>query len=123
MGGSLMVHLSALSPTIYQELTPGQSELTATQLFYDIACKIYVKMGRLSWWFAKWGNYCIDNYLLKITNLFRTFLLTVHLTYSTKSKSKEIKGTETYICPMHYEIKFDKPGKCPKCGIDMVEKK
>lgn len=29
----------------------------------------------------------------------------------------------TYTCPMHPEVKSDKPGKCPKCGMDLVKKK
>lgn len=28
----------------------------------------------------------------------------------------------TYTCPMHPEIISDKPGKCPKCGMDLVLK-
>ncbi|MEX1052326.1 MAG: heavy metal-binding domain-containing protein, partial [Patescibacteria group bacterium] len=29
-----------------------------------------------------------------------------------------------YTCPMHPEVKSDKPGKCPKCGgMDLVEKR
>lgn len=32
-------------------------------------------------------------------------------------------GTDYYTCPMHPEIKQDKPGKCPKCGgMDLVKK-
>ncbi len=27
-----------------------------------------------------------------------------------------------YTCPMHPEVVSDKPGKCPKCGMDLVEK-
>lgn len=27
-----------------------------------------------------------------------------------------------FTCPMHPEIVQDAPGKCPKCGIDLVEK-
>lgn len=27
-----------------------------------------------------------------------------------------------YTCPMHPEIKSDMPGKCPKCGMDLVKK-
>jgi len=27
-----------------------------------------------------------------------------------------------YTCPMHQEVKSDKPGKCPKCGMDLVKK-
>ena len=25
-----------------------------------------------------------------------------------------------YICPMHLDVKSDKPGSCPKCGMDLV---
>ena len=28
-----------------------------------------------------------------------------------------------YTCPMHPEVISDKPGKCPKCGMDLVVKK
>ena len=28
----------------------------------------------------------------------------------------------TYSCPMHSEVKSGKPGKCPKCGMDLVKK-
>ena len=27
---------------------------------------------------------------------------------------------EKFTCPMHPEIKQDKPGKCPKCGMNLV---
>ena len=26
-----------------------------------------------------------------------------------------------YICPMHPDVKEDKPGSCPKCGMDLIE--
>jgi FtsP/CotA-like multicopper oxidase with cupredoxin domain len=29
-------------------------------------------------------------------------------------------GQEGYVCPMHPEVKSDKPGKCPKCGMALV---
>jgi len=29
---------------------------------------------------------------------------------------------EIYTCPMHPEVQQDKPGKCPKCGMDLVPK-
>lgn len=30
---------------------------------------------------------------------------------------------KTYTCPMHPEVKSDKPGKCPKCGMELAPKK
>jgi len=33
------------------------------------------------------------------------------------------KMTATFVCPMHPEVTSDKPGECPKCGMDMGEKK
>mgnify|MGYP001617950053 CR=1 FL=1 len=27
---------------------------------------------------------------------------------------------KVYACPMHPEVKSDKPGSCPKCGMDLV---
>ena len=32
-------------------------------------------------------------------------------------------GSTTYTCPMHSEIKSATPGKCPKCGMDLVKMK
>ncbi len=36
--------------------------------------------------------------------------------------SKPESAVKTYTCPMHPEVKSDMPGKCPKCGMDLVEK-
>ena len=30
---------------------------------------------------------------------------------------------KTYVCPMHPEVTSDKEGRCPKCGMFLVEKK
>ena len=38
------------------------------------------------------------------------------------SKMKHEKST-AYTCSMHSEVKSDKPGKCPKCGMNLIEKK
>ncbi|OGC96076.1 MAG: hypothetical protein A2W25_08565 [candidate division Zixibacteria bacterium RBG_16_53_22] len=37
------------------------------------------------------------------------------------SKKGEKLSTEQYVCPMHPEVKSDKPGDCPKCGMDLVK--
>jgi hypothetical protein len=47
--------------------------------------------------------------------------------FAQTGKSK-ISKTDTvakkwYTCTMHPEVISDKPGKCPKCGMELVEKK
>lgn len=46
--------------------------------------------------------------------------------YATKDlkPSQGTAGVEqkTYVCPMHLEVTSDKPGACPKCGMDLVVK-
>lgn len=32
-------------------------------------------------------------------------------------------GAQQYTCPMHPEVVQDKPGKCPKCGMNLEPKK
>lgn len=32
------------------------------------------------------------------------------------------KDTVYYTCTMHANVKLDKPGKCPECGMDLVKK-
>jgi len=39
---------------------------------------------------------------------------------TVKPKAKQV--SKTYVCPMG-EYEGNKPGKCPKCGMDLVEKK
>jgi len=40
---------------------------------------------------------------------------------STK-KTEQTAEKIQYTCPMHPEVIQDKPGKCPKCGMDLVKK-
>ena len=32
------------------------------------------------------------------------------------------KDTVYYTCTMHPEVRLDKPGKCPRCGMELVKK-
>jgi Heavy metal binding domain len=29
-------------------------------------------------------------------------------------------GGQVYLCPMHSDVRQSKPGKCPKCGMDLL---
>jgi Cu(I)/Ag(I) efflux system membrane fusion protein len=44
----------------------------------------------------------------------------------TENKPMEVKTdsipTTVYYCPMHPEVTSDKPGTCPKCGMDLEKK-
>lgn len=45
-------------------------------------------------------------------------------TVSAKFKGAGVTSSAVqYTCPMHPEVKSDKPGKCPKCGMALVEAK
>lgn len=39
-----------------------------------------------------------------------------------KTTQTATTGKELYVCPMHPEVISDKPGKCPKCGMELVKK-
>ncbi len=40
-----------------------------------------------------------------------------------KTSKTDTKKAVTYTCSMHPEVSSDKPGKCPKCGMDLIKKK
>jgi hypothetical protein len=49
---------------------------------------------------------------------------------TTKTEKKQVvktnmdmqKDSVYYTCTMHPNVKMDKPGKCPECGMDLVKK-
>jgi transcription initiation factor IIE alpha subunit len=57
------------------------------------------------------------------------FSITAAFTACNNDKSKDstqketLTGDEMYTCSMHNEVMSDKPGKCPKCDMDLVKQK
>jgi hypothetical protein len=43
-------------------------------------------------------------------------------TPTTKDTAMPKQTADVYTCKMHPEVISDKPGKCPKCGMDLVKK-
>jgi len=41
---------------------------------------------------------------------------------SKTSTEKAVAQKEVYSCEMHPEVISDKPGKCPKCGMELTKK-
>ena len=39
---------------------------------------------------------------------------------STPDQSEQPAAKQLYTCPMHPDVISDKPGKCPKCGMNLV---
>ncbi|MDN5287512.1 MAG: hypothetical protein JWR38_3786 [Mucilaginibacter sp.] len=41
---------------------------------------------------------------------------------SSKTGSEKHQKKGKYTCTMHPDVSSDKPGVCPKCGMDLVER-
>jgi hypothetical protein len=59
------------------------------------------------------------HYLFKVHPEQKMNACAIHCFFMIDDKNKSM----LYICPMHSEVRSDKAGKCPKCGISLVEKK
>lgn len=69
---------------------------------------------------------------MKKTNWILAALMAVTLTTAvfgmtgcTKSEPAQGNGTQAkqYTCSMHPDVVKDAPGKCPKCGMNLTEKR
>lgn len=63
-----------------------------------------------------------------ITAAFLMIILAVAATYAYKTQPVSdvqtalVQASDVYTCPMHPDVVQDKPGTCPKCGMDLVLK-
>jgi hypothetical protein len=40
---------------------------------------------------------------------------------STTTEQNTTTAKVVYTCSMHPEVRSDKPGKCPKCGMELIK--
>jgi hypothetical protein len=61
----------------------------------------------------------------KITVLIIAFLIASAGIFAQEKAGKKDTTIHSavYTCPMHPDVTSYKPGKCPKCGMNLVEKK
>jgi len=57
-----------------------------------------------------------------------TCILMATSSFAQDNKQPQTKDSKTaektsYACPMHADVKSDKPAKCSKCGMDLKEVK
>jgi len=67
-------------------------------------------------------NEIVQKYLMVILTIFIGTCL--FFNFSIAENPTEQKGGVYYTCPMteHADVVMDKPGKCPKCGMELVKK-
>ena len=41
---------------------------------------------------------------------------------STRQQARSVPSAVHYTCPMHPEVDSNRPGRCPKCGMDLVRR-
>jgi len=61
--------------------------------------------------------------ILSVIAFFTTVSFAQVNTGSGKQGKTDASKMVTYTCPMHPEVLLSKPGKCPKCGMTLVQKK
>lgn len=49
--------------------------------------------------------------------------IAIIFTFKGGAMKQDENKKEVYVCPMHPDVKSDKPGKCPKCGMNLEPKK
>ena len=67
---------------------------------------------------------------MKKLSVILVFAVLASIAFSCKSSSNETSSKTTstqqkvtYTCSMHPDIISDKPGACPKCGMELIIKK
>src|SRR5205814_4440147 len=56
---------------------------------------------------------------LAMLKFFLTFILIATITFALVAQTPKPEATQ-YTCVMHPEVVQDHPGKCPKCGMELV---
>lgn len=66
---------------------------------------------------------CSDNKTTTVETTTAPAATTAVAADSTAAPAAAEGVATTYTCPMHPEVVADHPGKCPKCGMNLIVKK
>lgn len=102
--GILMISL-----TLTGNLGMSTAEASITQKINNIALSVSQKTG--------------DNLLVNLGFAAIALYFLYKFIKGMKKNKKEDTHTHHYTCPMHPEIKQNKKGNCPECGMFLVKKK
>jgi|GEM_PF-1988293 hypothetical protein len=62
-------------------------------------------------------------FLLAMVLIYHLNAFSAELNFSNKKSIQIVDSTQVYNCSMHPEVISDKPGNCPKCGMELSLKK
>lgn len=61
--------------------------------------------------------------LLAMILIYHLNAFSAELNFSNKKSIQIVDSIQVYTCTMHPEVLSDKPGNCPKCGMELSLKK
>lgn len=65
----------------------------------------------------------VKNFVSILILLSALIIVSVVFAGCKKSAEPASPAAQKWTCSMHPEVITDKPGKCPKCGMDLIELK
>jgi membrane fusion protein, copper/silver efflux system len=65
----------------------------------------------------------IPTHFKRLSAVLTLVLAATFLSMVSCKKPEESSSSTQYTCSMHPEVVQNGPGKCPKCNMDLVEKK
>ncbi len=118
------VHVIAFAIRDYVAALPGKSASLPAAAKLTLK-KSVTRVGSLAKLLDEAGDAGDSAKTASLVGKLDTELKSVESLYPAKDLKSTAGATDIaklYVCPMHPEVTSEKPGKCPKCGMDLVRK-